>query len=125
MQGFFEVLGAINGVMLSVPVLLCLLGVGVLFTIWSGFSQYRSLTHGVALIRGKVPGIAGEGNGVLTHFQALSAALSATVGLGNIGGVAIAVSLGGRARYSGCGWWVWSAWRSRAPRSRWPCCTAT
>ncbi|MCH9826863.1 MAG: alanine:cation symporter family protein [Gammaproteobacteria bacterium] len=103
MQGFFEVLGAINGVMLSVPVLLCLLGVGVLFTIWSGFSQYRSLTHGIALIRGKVPGIAGEGNGVLTHFQALSAALSATVGLGNIGGVAIAVSLGG----PGAVFWMW------------------
>lgn len=102
MDAFFAAINAINAVMLSVPVLLALLGVGILFTLWSGFCQYRSLTHGVALVSGK--GIqTGHGDGVLSHFQALSAALSATVGLGNIGGVAIAVSLGG----PGAVFWMW------------------
>lgn len=93
----------INAYLLGVPVLLGLLGVGVLFTLWSRFSQYRSLTHGLRLIGGRVPGISGQGPGVISHFQALSAALSATIGLGNIGGVAIAVSLGG----PGAVFWMW------------------
>ncbi len=102
MDAFFSLINSLNAVMLSVPVLLALLLVGVVFTFWSGFSQYRSLTHGVALVTGR--GIkTGDGDGVLTHFQALSAALSATVGLGNIGGVAIAVALGG----PGAVFWMW------------------
>ena len=103
MDAFFSFLDAVNAVMLGVPTLVALLSVGVLFTIWSRFGQYRSLTHGVQLIRGKVPGVSGQGPGALSHFQALSAALSATVGLGNIGGVAIAVSLGG----PGAVFWMW------------------
>ncbi len=81
--------------------LLTLLGVGVLFTLWSGFAQYRGLTHGVAVIRGRY-NRAGD-PGAITHLQALSAALSATVGLGNIAGVAIAVTLGG----PGAVFWMW------------------
>lgn len=102
MSDFFAFLEQINAVMLSVPVLACLLGAGVLFTLWSGFSQYRSLTHGVALITGR--GIdTSKGKGALTHFQALSAAISGTVGLGNIAGVAIAVEFGG----PGAVFWMW------------------
>jgi alanine or glycine:cation symporter, AGCS family len=103
MDAFFAFLEAVNAVMLGVPTLVALLAVGVLFTIWSRFGQYRSLTHGVQLLRGRVPGVSGEGPGALSHFQALSAALSATVGLGNIGGVAIAVSIGG----PGAVFWMW------------------
>ncbi len=88
--------------MLSKPVLIALLGMAVLFTFWSGFSQYRSITHGVALITGR--GIdTRTGVGALTHFQALSAAISGTVGLGNIAGVAIAVEFGG----PGAVFWMW------------------
>lgn len=102
MTSFFALLDAINRVMLSVPVLLTLLGTGVLFTVWSGFSQYRSLTHGTALLTGR--GIRTQnGKGAITHFQALSAALSGTVGLGNIAGVAIAVEFGG----PGAVFWMW------------------
>ncbi len=101
MQALMETLNAINGVMLSVPVLLTLLGAGVLFTFWSGFCQYRSLTHGVGLISGRWD--SHKGPGAISHFQALSAALSATVGLGNIAGVAIAVELGG----PGAVFWMW------------------
>ncbi len=103
MEGLLAAFDVINSVMLGVPTLLILLGVGLLFTLWSGIGQYRSLTHGVQLVRGKVPGISGDGQGAISHFQALSAALSATVGLGNIGGVAIAVALGG----PGAVFWMW------------------
>ncbi len=70
-----------------------LMGTGVLFTLWAKFPQYKALTHGVQITRG----IYDNPNepGAINHFQALSAALSATVGLGNIGGVALAIGLGG------------------------------
>ncbi|MFH0943852.1 MAG: amino acid carrier protein, partial [Planctomycetota bacterium] len=82
-------------------VLYFVLGVGVLFTIWSGFGQYRALTHGVQVVRGVYDDKSHPG--AINHFQALSTALSATVGLGNIAGVAIAVSLGG----PGAVFWMW------------------
>jgi alanine or glycine:cation symporter, AGCS family len=103
MDALFALLDTVNGIMLGVPTLVGLLCVGVLFTLSSGFGQYRSLTHGVRLLRGNVPGVSGHGPGALSHFQALSAALSGTVGLGNIAGVAIAVGYGG----PGAVFWMW------------------
>ncbi|MCA9657788.1 MAG: alanine:cation symporter family protein [Myxococcales bacterium] len=98
---FNEVLSAINGVIFHDFVLYTVLGVGVLFTIWSGFCQYHALSHGVAVIRGRYDDH--DDPGAINHFQALSAALSATVGLGNIGGVAVAIALGG----PGAIFWMW------------------
>lgn len=80
-----------------------LLGLGLLFTIWSKFVQYRALTHGVQVTRGKYDDV--HDPGAISHFQALSAALSGTVGLGNIGGVALAISIGG----PGALFWMWMA----------------
>ena len=97
----WDILGKINGVIWHEYVLYTVLGVGVLFTIWSGFGQFRSLTHGVSVIRGKYD--RKEDPGAINHFQALSAALSATVGLGNIAGVGVAVALGG----PGAVFWMW------------------
>ncbi len=101
MDAFNELMGAINGVIWHNLVLYVVLGTGVLFTIWSGFCQYRALTHGTAVTRGKYDNP--DDPGAINHFQALSAALSATVGLGNIGGVALAISLGG----PGAVFWMW------------------
>jgi len=92
---------ALNAVIWHNWMLYAVLGTGVLFTIWSGFCQYRALTHGVAITRGKYDDK--DHPGAISHFQALSAALSATVGLGNIGGVALAISLGG----PGAVFWMW------------------
>ncbi len=78
-----------------------LLGVGVVFTLWSGFSQYYALTHGAAVLIGRYDDQ--NDPGAINHFQALSTALSATVGLGNIGGVALAIALGG----PGAMFWMW------------------
>jgi AGCS family alanine or glycine:cation symporter len=91
----------LNGLLFSNPVIITLLIAGVLFTIWSGFGQYRALTHGIGVVRGKYDDKSDPG--AINHFQALSAALSATVGLGNIGGVAAAVILGG----PGAIFWMW------------------
>jgi alanine or glycine:cation symporter, AGCS family len=63
------------------------------FTIRMGFINFRAFAHAISVIKGRYdnPSETGE----VTHFQALAAALSATVGLGNIAGVAIAIQLGG------------------------------
>jgi AGCS family alanine or glycine:cation symporter len=90
-----------NGILWHDYVLYTVLGTGVLFLVWSKFSPWMSLTHGVQVIRGKFDHK--NDPGAISHFQALSAALSATVGLGNIGGVAMAVSLGG----PGAVFWMW------------------
>ena len=78
-----------------------LLGCGLLFSIRAKFVQWRIMTHGLSCIRGDFdkPGDTGH----INHFQALCAALSATIGLGNIAGVAVAVSLGG----PGAVFWMW------------------
>ena len=96
-----DVLDTINGVIWADWVLYVVLGVGVLFTLWSGFCQYRALAHGTAVTAGKYDDK--NDPGAINHFQALSAALSATVGLGNIGGVAVAIALGG----PGAVFWMW------------------
>ncbi len=94
-------LETINAIIWHDSVLFLLLGTGILFTVWSGFSQYRALTHGIHVVRGTYDNP--DDPGAINHFQALSAALSATVGLGNIGGVALAIALGG----PGAIFWMW------------------
>ena len=77
-----------------VPLVVLWLLVGaIFFTVRMGFINFRGFLHGLRLIRGSYdnPEEAGE----VSHFQALASALSATIGLGNIAGVAIAVGLGG------------------------------
>jgi len=78
----------------DVPVVvLWLVVAGVFFTFRMKFINIRAFRHSIQLIRGKFdkPGSDGE----VSHFQALATALSATVGLGNIAGVAIAIAVGG------------------------------
>lgn len=87
--------------MWSLPLFLLLLGCGLIFSVVTKFVQWRILTHGYGCIRGHYdkPGDTGH----INHFQALCAALSATIGLGNIGGVALAISVGG----PGAVFWMW------------------
>ena len=96
-----QILGSINAVLWNETWIFIIAGTGVLFTFWSGFCQYRALTHGPKVVRG----VYDDPNdpGAINHFQALSAALSGTVGLGNIGGVALAITLGG----PGAIFWMW------------------
>ena len=101
MDQFWNFIEEIGALIWSPPTFIGLLGAGVLFTVWSRFTQYRVMTHGIDVIRGIYDDP--DDPGAISHFQALSAALSATVGLGNIGGVALAISLGG----PGALFWMW------------------
>jgi AGCS family alanine or glycine:cation symporter len=83
------------------PLALLLTGAGLLFTIMTLGIQTKALTHGIAVIRGKYDNPEDKGN--ISHFQALCTALSATIGLGNISGVAVAVATGG----PGAVFWMW------------------
>ena len=92
---------SLNGILFSDYTVYALLITGLVFTVWSFFGQYRAFTHGISVVRGKYDDH--DDPGAINHFQALSAALSATVGLGNIAGVAVAVALGG----PGAIMWMW------------------
>ena len=74
---------------------LLLLGTGVFFTIYLGFPQFRYFRHAIDVVKGKYDHHLDVGD--TSHFQALSTALSGTVGTGNIAGVALAIHLGGPA----------------------------
>ncbi len=96
-----EFMGVVNGILWHETVLYILLATGVLFLIWSKISPITGFKHGIDVVRGKYDH--DDDPGAISHFEALSAALSATVGLGNIGGVALAIALGG----PGAIFWMW------------------
>jgi AGCS family alanine or glycine:cation symporter len=72
-----------------------LLGTGIFFTVYLGFPQIRYFKHALNIVKGKFDKKTDIGD--TSHFQALSTALSGTVGTGNIAGVALAIHLGGPA----------------------------
>ena len=80
--------------------LILLLGGGIYFIFLSRFLPLRYLSHSLALLSGKYDQ---EGPGEITHFQALSSALAGTIGMGNIAGVAVAITVGG----PGAVFWMW------------------
>lgn len=82
----------VNGVALPLIVVWLIAG-ALIFTLWMGFINIRGFRQAIRVVRGRYddPNAPGE----VTHFQALTSALSGTVGLGNIAGVAVAISLGG------------------------------
>lgn len=78
----------------DVPLIVCWLILGAcFFTVYLGFINVRGFNHAVNVVRGKYT--KPESTGEISHFQALTAAVSGTVGIGNIAGVAITVSIGG------------------------------
>jgi len=91
------------GMVWGLPMVFGLFGAGLVFTIYFGFPQFRFFKHAIDIVRGIYddPNSKGE----ISHFQALCAALSATIGLGNIAGVAVAISTGG----PGAVFWMWIA----------------
>ena len=90
----------IGGEKLPLMVIL-LLGTGVFLTLRLGFIQVRRLGHGFAVTSGRYDDPDEPGD--VPHFQALTTALSATVGIGNIAGVALALHWGG----PGAVFWMW------------------
>ena len=105
-MGFIQQLtdwtGQLSGILWGNPVtLLVLLGTGFYLTIRMGLIQVRGFRHAVDLVSGRYS--CKTDTGEVSHFQALSTALSATVGTGNIAGVATAITLGG----PGALFWMW------------------
>jgi AGCS family alanine or glycine:cation symporter len=85
----------------GLPLLILLMGVGIYLTIALKGLQFRYLGYALALVMGKHQGK--EGKGDISHFQSLMTALAATIGIGNIAGVATAITVGGMGGL----FWMW------------------
>lgn len=83
------------------PLLILLLGGGLFFLAYSAFVPFRYFGHAVKVLRGDYDDK--NDPGYINHYEALAGALAATIGVGNIGGVAVAISLGG----PGAIFWMW------------------
>src|SRR5690625_243406 len=101
MENIQNWLGAASDFVWGLPIIILLLGTGVYLTLLLRGLQFRELKHSLwlALIKRKEEG----GEGDISHFQALMTALAATVGVGNIAGVATAIAAGG----PGALFWMW------------------
>ncbi len=87
----------------GLPLIFLLFGAGLIFTLFFAFPQIRHFKHAIDIALGKYD--KPEDKGEINHLQALTAALSATLGLGNIAGVAVAIATGG----PGAVFWMWIA----------------
>src|SRR5512133_2194560 len=92
----------LNGYVWGWPMIVLLMGTGLLLTILTGAIQFRRLWFALREVLGKITK-RGGGKGSVSPFQAVATALSSTVGVGNIAGVATAISIGG----PGAVFWVW------------------
>ena len=92
----------LNGLVWGWPMIVLLLGTGVLLTVLTGFIQFRRLPFALREVLGKLFE-RGHGSGSVTPFQAVATALASTVGVGNIAGVATAIHIGG----PGALFWLW------------------
>ncbi len=102
LESFNHLLLSLDGILGSAPWFpWVLLGVGLFFTLYLGFPQIRYFRHAVKITQGKYDKPSDPGD--TSHFQALATALSGTVGTGNIGGVGLAIFLGGPAAL----FWMW------------------
>jgi len=103
MEALTNFTSAVNGIVWGPPMLIAILAVGIVLTVGLGFMQFRKLGTAFGLLfQGRKPKDS-DGEGEISPFQALMTALSATVGTGNIAGVATAIFLGG----PGALFWMW------------------
>ena len=96
-----KIISEISSFVWGYPLLGILIGGGLYLLIISRFKPFKYFFHSIDIIRGKFDDKNSDGE--ITHFQALTTALSATVGMGNIAGVAVAISIGG----PGAIFWMW------------------
>lgn len=89
------------GVVWGYPLLIILIGSGLYFLIYLRFIPFRFLGHAIRILLGKYDNPDEPGH--INHYQALSTAISATVGMGNVAGVAVAITMGG----PGAIFWMW------------------
>ncbi|MBT8252977.1 MAG: alanine:cation symporter family protein [Bacteroidia bacterium] len=85
----------------GLPLLIILIGGGLYLLVRSRFMPFQFIGHAIQVLRGKYDDP--DDPGQISHFQALSTALSSTIGMGNIAGVAVAITIGG----PGAVFWMW------------------
>ena len=95
--------GVLNGFIWGVPAMVCILGVGLYLAIRTGFIQIRKFIYAIKCTIGRMFRKREANEGAITPFQAVCTALAATVGTGNIAGVAGAIAIGG----PGAVFWMW------------------
>jgi AGCS family alanine or glycine:cation symporter len=93
----------LNGFVWGLPMIVLLIGTGLLLTVLTGGVQFRRLPFAMREVLGKLFQKGGTAQGSVSPFQAVATALASTVGVGNIAGVATAISLGG----PGALFWLW------------------
>ena len=94
---------ALNGFIWGIPAMTCIIGVGLYLAIRTGFLQIRKFGYAMKCTIGRIFKKTTAADGTLTPFQAVCTALAATVGTGNIAGVAGAIAIGG----PGAVFWMW------------------
>ena len=98
-----EINSVANGIVWGIPAIVCILGVGLILSIRTGFIQFRKFGDAMKNTIGKIFKKTDAKKGAMTPFQAVCTALSATIGTGNIAGVAGAIAIGG----PGAVFWMW------------------
>jgi AGCS family alanine or glycine:cation symporter len=101
MQAIDQFIAKFASVVWGLPLLILLIGGGLYLLIRSKFIAFRYLKHAIEVTAGKFDNKNDPGQ--ISHFQALSTALSSTIGMGNVAGVAVAISIGG----PGAIFWMW------------------
>lgn len=95
--------GAVNSFIWGVPAMICIIGVGLYLSIGTRFIQIRKFPYAIKTTIGRIFSKKDSSDGTMTPFQAVCTALAATVGTGNIAGVAGAIAIGG----PGAVFWMW------------------
>ena len=103
MEWLAKINDAVNGVVWGIPMLVLLVGAGLVLSIMTKFIQFRKFGYAMRNTLGRIFKGHTAGKGEVTPFQAVTTALAATVGTGNISGVIAAVTLGG----PGAIFWLW------------------
>ena len=103
MEWLAKINDAVNGVVWGIPMLALLVGAGIILSVMTRFVQFRKFGYAMKNTLGKIFKSGKAGKGEITPFQAVTTALAATVGTGNISGVIAAVTLGG----PGAIFWLW------------------
>ena len=98
-----EVFYAANNFIWGVPAMVCIFGVGLYLSIRTNFLQIRKFPYAIKTTLGRIFRKRDASDGAITPFQAVCTALAATVGTGNIAGVAGAIAIGG----PGAIFWMW------------------
>jgi len=101
MEQLDKAIAAFSGFVWGLPLLILLIGGGLYLLMLSKFLPFRFLGHAIKILRGKYDDPNDPGQ--ISHFKALTTALSSTIGMGNIAGVALAISIGG----PGAVFWMW------------------